>query len=498
MTANAYAAHTSLTDRNLVFIGGRWVESTGNAWVDVIDPWTEQTAARVRLATEDDIVRAVTAARESFNSGAWSGKTMDERADVVEEIGTRLASRVNELAPIGVVEVGLPIGVSAATLEQTFGLYAAVAAEARRFELIEERPRHDGGVSQITREPSGVVAAIIPWNGPISTLAFKAAPALVSGCSVVVKAAPDAPLSPAIFADVIAELVDEGRIPEGVVSVVVADRDVSETLVTNPDVDHITFTGSTAAGRRIAELAGKRIARVSLELGGKSAAIILDDADLDHVLQSLPMGSCMQSGQACIALTRVLVSEKRHDEVVGALKAAYSSLPMGNPWKQSAILGPLAGARHRDRVQQYIDDAVRHGATIVLGGGKPEGIEHGYFVAPTLIDGASNEMAIAQEEVFGPVVAVITYRDDDEAIAIANDSIYGLFGTIYTQDISHGTTVARRIQSGVVSINSVIIDFTLPFGGYKQSGLGREGGREGLAEFFEVKTIHLPSSTEPN
>lgn len=486
-------AHASIADREQVFIGGRWVDSTGDEWIDVVDSFTEDTVARVRSATADDVAAAVAAARKSFDKGDWALRSMAERADVLDAIADRLEQRVDELTPIGVVEVGVPVSISRPTQEMTGGLFRAVAAVARNFETLEERPRAGGGVSRIVKEPTGVVAAIIPWNGPIGTIAFKVAPALAAGCSVVLKTAPEAPISPSVFADIIAELVDEGRIPEGVVSVLCADRDVSETLVTNPDVDHVTFTGSTAAGRRIMSLAGERIARVSLELGGKSAAIILDDADINHVVQSLPMGGCLQSGQACVALTRVLVSRKRHDEVLEVLKAAYGALPIGNPWEPTVFLGPLASKRQQDRVLGYIDIAKEDGAKVVVGGGRPEGLEKGFFVAPTLLDNVHPDSRIAQEEVFGPVISVITYEDEEDAIAIANNSIYGLSGAVYTEDIDHGYEVARRIRTGTISVNSATMDFTLPFGGYKQSGTGREGGIEGLEEFFEVKTVHMPA-----
>ncbi|MBS9375047.1 aldehyde dehydrogenase [Rhodococcus sp. B50] len=486
-------ANLSIADREKVFVGGRWVESTGNDWIEVVDSFTEQPVARVRAATAEDVSKAVAAARKSFDEGTWASKSMAERADVLELIADRLAQRVDELTPIGVLEVGVPVSVSRPTQEMVAGLFSAVATLARTFETSEERPRAAGGVSRILKEPTGVVAAIIPWNGPVGTIAFKVAPALAAGCSVVLKTAPEAPLSPSVFADIIAELVEEGYIPEGVLSVLCADREVSETLVTNPEVDHVTFTGSTVAGRRIMSLAGERIARVSLELGGKSAAIILDDADIDHVVQSLPMGGCMQSGQACIALSRVLVSRKRHDEVVEVLKAAYGSLPMGNPWEPTNFLGPLASKRQQERVLGYIDIAKQDGATVVLGGGRPEGLDKGFFVAPTLLDNVDPDSRIAQEEVFGPVIAVITYEDEEDAIAIANNSIYGLSGAVYTEDIDHGFEVARRIRTGTISVNGSVADFTLPFGGYKQSGQGREGGIEGLEEFFEIKTVHMPA-----
>lgn len=481
-----------ITDRPQVFIGGKWVDSDGDDWIDVVDSWSEKVAARVRAATVGDIGRAVDAARASFDAGAWADTPIATRADVIDEIADRLEARTAELTTIGVLEVGVPIPVSAMTQQMTVGLFRAVAQEARTVELSEERPRGDGGITHILREPSGVVAAIIPWNGPIGTIAFKVIPALAAGCSVVLKTSPEAALSPAVFADVVGELVAEGKMPEGVLSVLPADREASEALVTNPEVDHISFTGSTETGRRIMSLAADRVAKVSLELGGKSAAIILDDADLNTVMAALPMAGCMQSGQACVALTRVLVSEKRHDEVVAAYQAALDMIPFGDPWQETNFLGPLTSARHRDRVTGYIDTARAEGATVVRGGGTGDN-PHGFFVEPTLVDNVRSDMRIAQEEVFGPVISIITYKDEDDAVAIANDSKYGLSGAVFTADEAHGLEVAKRIRTGTVNVNTSVLDFTLPFGGYKQSGLGREGGREGLEEFFEKKTVHFPA-----
>ncbi|WP_439031483.1 aldehyde dehydrogenase [Gordonia terrae] len=481
----------TVSDRDRVFIGGRWVESSGDEWIEVVDSYFERTAARVRAATAEDMSRAVAAARASFDAGEWARKPIAERAAIIDTIADRLEARTAELTTLGIVEVGVPVPVSAMTQQMTVGLFRAVADEARKVTLREERTRADGGISRILREPSGVVAAIIPWNGPIGTIAFKVIPALAAGCSVVLKTSPEAPLSPSVFADVVGELVDEGVIPEGVLSVLVADREVSEALVTDPRVDHITFTGSTQTGRRIMNLAGNRVAKVSLELGGKSAAIILDDADLGTVMQNLPMAGCLQSGQACIALTRVLVSRARHDEVVEAYKAALGMIPIGNPWEETNFLGPLTSARQRDRVEGYIKAAEKEGAEIVYGGQRVG--DQGFFVQPTIVDNVRNDMTIAQEEVFGPVISIITYEDEDDAVAIANDSVYGLSGAVFTADEEHGFELAQRIRTGTVNVNASVIDFTLPFGGYKQSGVGREGGPEGLEEFFELKTVHLPA-----
>ncbi|NDZ95821.1 aldehyde dehydrogenase [Streptomyces sp. SID6673] len=493
MTTTAHAADPTaeIADRDQVFIGGRWVESTGQDSIDVVDSWSELSVARVCAATAEDMSRAVDAARASFDEGTWPRTPIAQRADVIDTLADRLEARIDELTTIGVVEVGVPVTVSAMTQQMSIGLFRAVAEEARKVVLSEERTRADGGVSRILKESSGVVGVVIPWNGPIGTIAFKVIPALAAGCSVVLKTSPEAPLSPSVFADVIGELVAEGAIPEGVVSVLVADREVSEGLVTNPKVDHITFTGSTAVGRRIMALAGDRVAKVSLELGGKSAAIVLDDADLATVMAALPMGGCMQSGQACIALTRVLVSRNRHDEVVAAYKAALGMIPMGNPWDQTNFLGPLTSERHRDRVEGYIEAARAEGAEIVHGGGR--GSDQGFFIEPTIVDNVRNDMRIAQEEVFGPVISIITYEDEDDAIAIANDSIYGLSGAVFTADPERGFEIAQRIRTGTVNVNTSTIDFTLPFGGYKQSGVGREGGPEGLDEFFETKTVHFPA-----
>ncbi|AZZ80003.1 aldehyde dehydrogenase [Gordonia alkanivorans] len=481
----------TIADRDRVFIGGHWVESSGDEWIEVVDSWSERTAARVRAATADDVARAVDVARASFDCGEWARKSPAERADVIDVIADRLEARIPELTTLGIAEVGVTTPVSAMTQQMILGLFRAVAAEARKVNIVEERPRADGGVSRIVKEPTGVVAAIIPWNGPIGSIAFKVIPALAAGCSVILKTSPEAPLSPSVFADVVAELVEEGSIPEGVLSVLVADREVSESLVVNPKVDHITFTGSTSVGRRIMGLAADRVAKVSLELGGKSAAIILDDADLGTVMANLPMAGCMQSGQACVALTRVLVSRERHDEIVGAYKAALDMIPIGNPWEQTNFLGPLTSARHRDRVEGYIEKAKAEGGEVVYGGGRVG--DQGFFVQPTIIDNVRNDMTIAQEEVFGPVISIITYEDEDDAVAIANDSVYGLSGAVFTADVERGFQLAQRIRTGTVNVNTSVLDFTLPFGGYKQSGVGREGGAEGLEEFFEIKTVHLPA-----
>jgi len=331
-----------------------------------------------------------------------------------------------------------------------------------------------------------VVGAITPWNGPLSTPALKAAPALAAGCSVVLKPPPETPLTAYLLADALAA----AGLPEGVLSIVPADREVGEHLVRHRDVDKIAFTGSTAAGRRIMALCAERIARVTLELGGKSAAIMLDDADLEHFVRSLVPMAMMVNGQACIAQTRVLVPRARHIEVGDALAAAFAALPVGDPFDPQTQIGPLVSERQRQRVEGYLSLAAQEGARVV-GGGRPDHLGDGYYVCPALLTGVDNAMRVAQEEIFGPVVAVIPYDDETAAVRIANDSIYGLSGSVWSADHDLALAVARRIRTGMVSLNGAPQAFGTPFGGYKQSGIGREMGPEGLASYRELKSIAL-------
>ena len=356
-----------------------------------------------------------------------------------------------------------------------------------RYPLSTVRPS-SSGTALVTREPVGVVAAIVPWNVPQAITMHKLAPALLTGCTLILKPAPETPLDAFLLAD----LLKAAGVPDGVVNVVPADRDVSEYLVTHPGVDKVAFTGSTAAGRRVAALCGQDLRRVTLELGGKSAAVILDDADLDATVESLRMGSFRNSGQVCSLKTRLVVSRRRENELLDRLTALVQSMPVGDPMDPATQIGPMATARQRERVEEYIAIGREEGAQAVLGGGRPAGLDRGWFVEPTIFSKVDPGMRIAQEEIFGPVLAVMTYDDEDEAVAIANDSRYGLNGSVFTSDVEHGFEVARRMRTGTVELNGNPAGWHAPFGGFKDSGIGREAGLEGFDNYVETRAIGLP------
>ena len=349
------------------------------------------------------------------------------------------------------------------------------------------------GPALVRHEPVGVVGAIVPWNVPLFVTMLKLGPALAAGCTVVVKPAPETPLDAYLLADALARC----RSSAGVVSIVAAGREAAESLVVHPDVDKIAFTGSTAAGKRIAMLCGERLRRVTLELGGKSAAIILDDADLVEAIPGLVPAAMMNNGQACVAQTRILAPHDRYQEVVDALCETVGALNVGDALDAATEVGPLVAERQRDRVEGYIATGQSEGAKVAVGGGRPSHQSKGWFVEPTVLVNVDNRMKIAQEEIFGPVVAVIPYDGVDEAVAIANDSSYGLSGTVWTADISAGVDVARRVRTGTYTVNGFMLEFSCPFGGFKQSGVGRELGPEGLAAYLEPKSISLPAGYQP-
>jgi aldehyde dehydrogenase (NAD+) len=338
----------------------------------------------------------------------------------------------------------------------------------------------------VRREPVGVVGAIVPWNVPQFTTMSKLAPALLTGCTIVIKPSPETPLDGMLMA----ELLEEAGIPKGVVSIIPAGREVGEHLVRHPGIDKIAFTGSTAAGKLIASICGEQLKRCSLELGGKSAAIILDDADVGATVENLKMASLMNNGQACVAQTRILASRNRYAEVVDALGEMVGGLTVGDPLEITTEVGPLVAERQQERVEKYIALGQEEGATVVAGGnGRPEGTEKGWYVRPTVFADVDNRMRIAQEEIFGPVLAVIPYDGVDEAVRIANDSEYGLAGSVWTADVDAGRDVARRVRTGTYGVNKYSMDFNAPFGGFKSSGVGREFGPEGIDEYVEFKTI---------
>lgn len=473
-----------MRQHDTLFIGGDWVAPAGTGIIDVVSPHTEEVVGRVPDGTPADMDRAVAAARQAFDHGPWPRMTMAERAAVVGRLAEIYAARQGEMAELITLEMGSPITFSQlAQAPQPLGMLQYYAELGKTFPVEEERPGTFGTVT-VRREPVGVVAAVVPWNVPQFVIMIKLAPALVAGCTVVVKPAPETPLDSYLLA----EMVKEAGIPDGVVNIVAAGRETSEYLISHPDVDKVAFTGSTAAGRRIAAICGEQLKRCTLELGGKSAAIILDDCDLPSAMGFLSIASLMNNGQACVAQTRILASRGRYDEVVDAVSAMVRGMPVGDPSDPATGIGPMVAKRQQERVEGYIKIGIDEGAKPVVGGlERPH--ERGWYVAPTVFAGATNEMRIAREEIFGPVLAVIPYEDEKDAIRIANDSDYGLAGTVWTADTEHGMDVARQVRAGTYGVNLFMIENSSPFGGFKGSGLGRELGPEGLSAYLEYKSI---------
>lgn len=474
------------TDR--LFIDGAWTAPSSDASIDVLDASDETTYFTVAEARTADVHSAVAAARRAFDEGPWPSLSHAQRAEYLRAISAGLMERSEDIAQIWPRQTGVLHSIAqyaAPDAANMFGYYADLAAD---YPFVERHTPTAGGVAGLlVREPVGVVGAIVPWNAPIGSITVKIAPALLAGCTVVVKASPDAPGE----AYVLAEIAESVGLPAGVLNVIVADRDASEDLVRDARVDKIAFTGSTGVGRRIASIMAERIGRYSLELGGKSAAIVLDDADIDAAAANLSYAETIVSGQVCSSLTRVVVSRSRHDELVAALVKNFAQVRVGNPFDSEVTMGPLAGARHRDRVEGMIARGVAEGADLATGGRRPAGLDRGFFVEPTVFANVRNASTIAQQEIFGPVLSVIPVDDEADAIATANDSIYGLNASVFTPSADRALAVARKLRTGTVGHNAFRTDFGIAFGGFKQSGVGREGGREGVLPYLEVKTVIL-------
>ena len=483
------------TDR--LFIGGEWVHPSTDARIDVIDPATEELYYRVAEARDEDMSQAIAAARTAFDSGPWPRLTPVERADYLRAIAEALRRRSGDIAAIYPRQAGVLRSIAQASAAGAVGRFDFYADLATSYQFEEPaRPTAGGEFALITRQPVGVVGAIIPWNAPLGLLTMKVAPALLAGCTVILKASPEAPGE----SYVMAEIAEEIGLPPGVLNVLTADRAVSERLVRDERVDKIAFTGSTAAGRRIASLCGDRIARCTLELGGKSAALVLDDADVASAGETLARAECLMNGQVCSSLTRIIVGRSRHDELVEALAATFATVRIGDPYDPDSQIGPLVANRQRERVEGYIAQGVQDGATVAAGGGRPKDLDRGWYVEPTVLGNVDNSARVAQEEIFGPVLCVIPADSEEHAIALANDSRYGLNASVFTRDVDHARAVARRLRTGTVGHNAFRSDLGLPFGGFKQSGIGREGGRDGLYAYLETQTVILdgvPSEYAP-
>lgn len=475
-----------------LFIGGQWRKPANPQQLAVISPHSEEPVGHVQVAGPEDVADAVAAARHAFDHGPWPRMSHDDRMAKVEQLAGIYAGHADEMADLITEEMGSPRsfsrmgqGAAAAAL-----MHLSLAA-AREFPW-EERRQGVLGEVHLRRAPVGVVGAIVPWNVPQFLIMPKLIPALIAGCTVIIKPAPETPLD-ALW---LAEMIEQIGLPEGVVSVLPGGPEIGEALVRHPGVDKIAFTGSSAVGRRIASLCGEQLKRVSLELGGKSAAIILDDADIDKTVAGLKSAGLMNNGQACVAQTRILVSERKHDEVVDALAGMMSGLNVGDPADESTDIGPLVAKRQQRRVQEYIKSGRSEGARVVLGGEQSPS-ERGWYVQPTLFADATNDMRIAREEIFGPVLTVLRYRDEDDAIRIANETDYGLAGSVWTADIEHGLDVAAAVRTGTYGINMYTLDIGAPFGGFKQSGIGREFGPEGLHEYVELQTLICKGQLPP-
>jgi len=472
-----------MLNRDKLFIGGQWVAPAGKEAIEVHHSGTGEVMGEVPAGTERDIDLAAAAAASAL--AAWSASGADERAGYLQKISEGLKARADEIAKTIAAEVGMPIKLAGRIqVGLPIANFANYAKIAREFKF-EERV----GNSLVVKDPVGVVGAITPWNYPLHQITLKLAPALAAGCTVVLKPSEVAPFN-AFF---LAEVIEAAGLPKGVFNLVTGlGPVVGEALVKHPKVDMISFTGSTRAGKRISEVAAQQVKRVALELGGKSASVILEDADLAAAVKGTVNGCYLNSGQTCTALTRMLVPAAKYEEAAKLAVEAAKGFTLGDPLSESTRLGPLASHMQLERVRGYIRKGVEEGAELLTGGAEPpEGVPAGYFVKPTIFGKVQNSMAIAQEEIFGPVLSIIPFKDEDEAVRIANDSPYGLAGAVWSKDDTRAQSVARRIRAGQIDVNGGAFNMNAPFGGFKQSGHGREAGVYGLEEFLELKSLQL-------
>ncbi|CPR00699.1 aldehyde dehydrogenase family protein [Mycobacterium bohemicum DSM 44277] len=477
------------TEYDKLFIGGRWTEPSTSEVIEVHCPATGEYVGKTPLAAAADVDAAVAAARAAFDSGPWPTTPPKERAAILANALKLLEERKDKFTAVLAAETGQPpTGVETMHWMSTMGAMGYFAGPAA--DEVKWKEIRNGGYGQtiVYREPIGVVGAIVAWNVPLFLAVNKLGPALLAGCTVVLKPAAETPLS----ANLLAEALAEAGLPEGVLSVVPGGIETGQALTSNPDVDLFSFTGSSAVGKEIGRRAAEMLKPCTLELGGKSAAIVLEDVDLASAIPMLVFSGIMNTGQACVAQTRILAPRSRYDEIVEAVSNFVQMLPVGKPDDPAAQIGSLISEKQRARVEGYIAKGVEEGARLVCGGGRPEGLDGGFFVQPTVFADVDNKMTIAQEEIFGPVLSVIPYDTEEDAIKIANDSAYGLAGSVWTSDVPHGIEIAQQIRTGTYAINWYAFDPCCPFGGYKNSGIGRENGPEGVEHFTQQKSVLMP------
>ena len=474
-------------DRNAFFINNEWAKPTSSRTFEIVGASTGEVIATVPEGVEADVDAAVTAARQAFDHSGWPQMAATDRAAIMLRFMGALASRGDQIAESVSLQNGMPISLST-MLEASMplGLLQYYAELVSKPALADVRPSQMGKETLVERNAVGVVAAIVPWNFPVTLAMSKIAPAMAAGCTMVIKPSPGTVLDSYI----VAEAALEAGVPPGVLNWVAADRDIGAYLVGHPDVDKVAFTGSTAAGRSIARTCGELLRPVTLELGGKSAAILLDDVDMSAFLPAVPMVSMLNNGQTCYNGTRILAPKSRYDEVVDALAAMLSTLQVGDALDPQTHVGPMASSAHRDRVEGYIRKG-KDEARLVTGGGRPRDKNRGWFVEPTLFADVENSSTIAQEEIFGPVLSVISYESDDDAITIANDSQFGLGGSVWSGDGNRALAVARQVQTGTMGINGYMPALGSPFGGVKASGIGREFGPEAVDSYQQLKSIYV-------